>query len=112
MDHGGDAGVMDASPNHTSRPNRTGRAGDLAPAASRVMPRVAAEKPKLATKWRDARPRFSDLSPAHPSYPAAARSVSAGVMAPLEGETFQLARAVTGGEALDAVSKLEALAKK
>jgi tetratricopeptide (TPR) repeat protein len=106
------AGVMDAFPNHTFQPSAMVRRGDLASAASRVLTLIAAEKPKLATKWRDARPRFSDLSPAHLSYPAAARSVSAGVMAPLEGETFQLARAVTGAEALDAVSKLEALAKK
>ena len=35
-----------------------------------------------------------------------------GVLAPLDGDTFQLARAVTGSEARDAVSKLEALARK
>ena len=46
------------------------------------------------------------------SYPAAARSVSAGVMAPLEGDTFQLTRPVSGPEALEMVSKLEALARK
>jgi len=106
------AGVMDAFPNHTFQPNTAVRRGDLAAAVSHVLTLIAAEKPKLAAKWRDPRPHFTDLSPAHLSYPAAARSVSAGVLAPLEGETFQLARPVTGAEALDAVSKLEALAKR
>jgi len=106
------AGVMDVFPNHTFQPNTTIRRGDLAAAVSRVLTLVAAEKPRLAARWRDPRPKFSDISPAHLSYPAAARSVSAGVMAPLDGDTFQLGRPVTGTEALDAVSKLEALAKK
>ena len=43
---------------------------------------------------------------------AAARAVSAGIMAPLDGGAFQLNRPVTGKDALDAVSKLAALAKK
>jgi tetratricopeptide (TPR) repeat protein len=106
------AGVMEAFPNHTFQPNAIIRRGDLASAVSRVLTLVAAEKPRLAARWRDPRPKFADLSPAHLSYPAAARSVSAGVMAPLDGDTFQLARPVTGAEALDAVSKLEALARK
>ena len=106
------AGVMDAFPNHTFQPNTAVRRGDLAGAVSRVLTLIATEKPKLAARWRDPRPTFSDLSPAHLSYPAAARSVSAGVLPPLEGDTFQLARAVTGAEALDAVSKLETLAKR
>jgi tetratricopeptide (TPR) repeat protein len=106
------AGVMEAFPNHTFQPGGTVRRGDLAAAASHVLTLIAAEKPRLAARWRDPGPRFSDLAPSHLSYPAAARSVSAGVMAPLDGDTFQLARAVTGAEALDAVSKLEALAKR
>jgi tetratricopeptide (TPR) repeat protein len=106
------AGVMDAFANHTFQPNTTVRRGDLAAAVSRVLSLIAVDKPRLAARWRDPRPKFSDISPAHLSYPAAARSVSAGVMATLEGDTFQLTRAVTGAEALDAVSKLEALAKK
>jgi tetratricopeptide (TPR) repeat protein len=106
------AGVMDPFPNHTFQPNTNVRRADLAAAVSRVLTLIAAEKPRLASRWRDPRPRFSDLPPAHLSYPAAARAVSAGVMAPLEGDTFQLARPVTGAEAVDTVSKLEALAKK
>jgi tetratricopeptide (TPR) repeat protein len=106
------AGVMEAFPNHTFQPDAPVRRADLASAASRVLTIIGSEKPKLAPKWRDQRPHFSDLSPAHLSYPAAALAVSAGVMTPLDGETFQLTRPVTGPEALDAVTKLEALAKK
>jgi tetratricopeptide (TPR) repeat protein len=106
------AGVMDAFANHTFQPNAIVKRGDLASAASHVLTLIGAEKPRLAVRWRDPRPHFSDLAAAHLSYPAAARAVSAGVMAPLDGDTFQLARPVTGAEALDTVAKLEALAKK
>ena len=106
------AGVMEPFPNHTFQPNALVKRGDLAQAASRVLTLIAADKPKLAARWRDPRPKFADVSTAHLSYPAAARSVSAGVMAPLEGDTFQLIRPVTGSEALDTVSRLEALARK
>ena len=106
------AGVMDAFPNHTFQPGNGVRRGDLAQAVSRVLTLIAAEKPRLAARWRDPRPHFSDVSPSNLSYPAVARSVSAGVMAPLDGESFQLTRPVTGPEALDAIAKLEALAKR
>lgn len=105
------AGVIEPFPNHTFQPNGAVHRGDLASAVSRVLGLIAAEKPRIASRWRDPHPRFSDLPPTHLSYPAAARAVSAGVMAPA-GDAFQLTRPVTGAEALDAVSKLEALAKK
>ena len=106
------AGVMEAFPNHTFQPNATVRRGDLAQAVSRVLTLIGAEKPRLAARWRDPRPKFADVAPGHLSYPAAARSVSAGVMSPLEGDTFQLSRVVTGAEAADAVAKLAALARR
>jgi hypothetical protein len=86
------------------------RRGDLAHAVSQVLTRIAEEKPKLAGKWRDSRPRFTDLSPSHPAYAAAARAVSSGVMQTLDGGTFQLTRPVSGAEAVQAVDRLEALA--
>jgi len=106
------AGVLDPFPNHTFQPNTVVHRGDLAAAVSRVLTLIAVDKPKLAAKWREPRAKFSDVPPSHLSYLAASRAVAAGVMAALEGETFQLARPVTGSEALDAVSKLEALTKK
>ena len=104
------AGVMEVFPNHTFQPNTVVRRGDLAHAVSQVLARIAIEKPKLAVKWRDPRPRFPDVSPAHLSYPAAARAVSSGVMDTLDGGTFQLTRPVSGAEAMQVVDRLEALA--
>jgi tetratricopeptide (TPR) repeat protein len=106
------AAVMDPFPNHTFQPNAIVRRGDLAQAVSRVLAFIGAEKPKLAVRWREPRPTFADVSPTHLMYPAAARAVSAGVMAPLDGATFQLTRPVTGTEARDAVARLEALVRK
>jgi hypothetical protein len=105
------AGVMDPFPNHTFQPSGIVRRVDLASAVSRLLNLIGAEKPKLAARWRDPRPRFTDLSPAHLAYPAAARSVSAGVLDMLENNTFQLTRAVSGTEALAAIKRLDALAK-
>lgn len=106
------AGVMDPFPNHTFQPGGSVRRGDLAAAVSRVLTLIAAEKPRVAARWRDPRPRFADVSPNHLSYPAAARSVSAGIMSTLDGDTFQLSRVVTGAEAAEAVNKLAALARR
>lgn len=106
------AGVMEPFPNHAFQPGGIVRRGDLAQAVSRVLGLIAIEKPKLAARWRDPRPRFADVAPSHLSYPAVARSVSAGILAPLEQDSFQLSRPVSGAEALDAVMKLEALEKK
>jgi tetratricopeptide (TPR) repeat protein len=105
------AGVMDAFPNHTFQPSATVRRGDLAQASSRVLTLIAAEKPRLAARWNDARPRFPDVSPSHLSYPAAARAVASGAMSTVDGGAFQLNLPVTGAETLATVSHLEALAK-
>ena len=106
------AGVMEPFANHAFQPNASVRRVDLARASSRVLALIGNEKPRLAEKWRDARPRFADVGAGHLSYPAAARAVSAGVMSPLDGETFQLTRPVTGAEAIDTVTKLATLAKR
>jgi tetratricopeptide (TPR) repeat protein len=105
------AGVMEVYPNHTFQPNAIVRRGDLARAASQVLSLIAAEKPGVAASWRNAQRRFPDLSPDHLSYPSASMTVEAGVMPPLEGGTFQLTRAVTGAEAVEAIKKLEELAE-
>jgi tetratricopeptide (TPR) repeat protein len=104
------AGVMDVFSNHTFQPNAIVRRADLARSVSQVLSRIAVEKPRLAVRWRDPRPRFTDLSPSHLSYPAAARAVSSGVMQTLDGDTFQLARPVSGAEAIQTIDRLEALA--
>jgi len=106
------ARVMEPFPNHTFQPGGTVRRVDLAQAVSRVLTLIATEKPRLAARWRDPRPHFSDVAPSHLNYPAAARAVSAGIMAPVDGESFQLTRPVSGAEAVDAVAKLAALSRR
>lgn len=106
------ARVMEPFSNHTFQPGATVRRLDLAQAVSRVLSLIAVEKPRLAARWRDSRPKFSDLAPGHLQYPAAARAVSSGVMTTAEGDAFQLSRPVTGAEAVDVVGKLAVLARR
>jgi tetratricopeptide (TPR) repeat protein len=103
------AGIMEAFSNHTFQPNAAVRRGDLAQAASRTLALMASANPRLSAAWRNARGRFSDLSPGHLSYPAASIAVESGVMPALPDGTFRLTRPVTGAEALAAVRKLEEL---
>lgn len=105
------AGVMDTFPNHTFQPSATVRRADLAQAVMRTLSLIGQQKPKLVAGWRDSHPAIPDVSPSNLSYQAVAMALSSGVMA-LDNGTFQLTRPVTGSEALDTVSKLEALAKK
>jgi tetratricopeptide (TPR) repeat protein len=105
------AGVMEVYPNHTFQPSAPVRRGELADAASRILTIIAAERPTVAAAWRGAKRQFSDVPPAHLSYPAASLTVGAGVLQPLPDGSFQLARPVTGAEAVAAVKKLEELAE-
>jgi tetratricopeptide (TPR) repeat protein len=104
-------GVMEVYANHTFQPAATVRRSDLALAASRVLSIIAAEKPALSAPWKNDRRRFPDVSPGHLAYPAAALAVAAGVMQATADGSFQLARPVTGAEAVAAVRKLEELAE-
>jgi tetratricopeptide (TPR) repeat protein len=105
------AGVMEVYPNHTFEPSAPVRRSELADAASRILSLIATEKPALGAAWRTGKRQFTDVPPAHLSYPAASLTVEAGVMQPLADGSFQLARPVTGAEAVAAVKKLEELAE-
>jgi hypothetical protein len=83
--------------------------GDLALVAFRTLSLIAAEGQRSAVAWRNARQRFPDLPPGHPSYPAVSAAVASGVMTASPDGTFQLSRPVTGAEAVAAVKKLEEL---
>ena len=104
------AGLMEVYPNHTFQPAALVRRGELAQTASRALSLIASENPGLAGSWRNAKREFPDISPNHLSYPAASLAVEAGVMGTLDDGSFQLARPVTGAEAVAAVRKLEELA--
>lgn len=104
------ASIMDTLPNYQFDPGGTVRRGDLARTVSRVLSLIGAVRPGAATKWEKAQVAVSDVPPAHLSYPAVSAAVASGVM-PLEGGAFGLLRPVTGAEAIDVISRLEALAR-
>ena len=102
--------IMDTLPNYQFQPAVVVRRGDLARTVARVLSLVEALKPAAAARWQNARVTVSDVAPTHLSYPAVSVAVASGVM-PLEGGAFRLLDAVTGAEAIDVVSRLEALAR-
>ena len=102
-------GIIEPFENHTFQPRARVRRGDLAAAVSRVVSLLAAERPELRARIAQ-RPRFTDLSTGHLSYPAASVAVAAGVMPMLEGNRFDVGRGVSGAEAVGAIDRLRALA--
>jgi len=104
------AQVMDAFANHTFQPDAIVRRGDVAQAIARALAIVGARRPELAAKWRTAKPSFTDVSATHLAYPAVAIAVASGVMTAPKGE-FGFARPITGAEAIDALARLQALAR-
>jgi tetratricopeptide (TPR) repeat protein len=101
-------GIMDAFENHTFQPRTRLRRVDLAAAVSRVIALAAERRPELRTRLA-ARPTITDVAPTHLSYPAVAAAVAAGLLPLLDGQRFQLARPVSGMEAIDAIERLRAL---
>ncbi len=104
------AGIMEPFANHTFQPQSVVRRIDLAQAVARLLGRMGAQHAAEAKAWDAARLKFTDLSPGHLAYPAASMAVAAGVIKTAPENSFQPARAVTGPEAIDAISRLEALA--
>jgi tetratricopeptide (TPR) repeat protein len=105
------AGVMEPYPNHAFSPRAVVRRLDLAQVASRLLAIVAARRPELGARWRDARPLVADVPVAHLGYPAVAMVVGAGVMPLFDGANFRPARPVSGREAIDVLARLEVLAR-
>jgi hypothetical protein len=101
---------MDTLPNYEFEPSRLVRRNELATTVSRLLTLVAAARPELAKKWQGARVAIADVGATHLSYPAASVAVASGVM-PLAGTNFELLRAVNGREAMDIISRIEALAR-
>jgi tetratricopeptide (TPR) repeat protein len=101
-------GIVEAFENHTFQPRARLRRVDLAIAASRVLRLLAAIRPSLRSRL-DERPRIADMPPGHLNYPDVAVAVAAGIV-PLDGDRFDMARPVSGAEAIAAVDRLRALA--
>lgn len=104
------AGIMEVYPNHSFQPSMVVRRADLAQAVSRALTLIATGNPRLAASLRSARGKFPDVPPGHLNYPAASIAVQSGAMAVTSDGTFQLARPITGAEAIAAVNRLEQLA--
>jgi tetratricopeptide (TPR) repeat protein len=104
------ASIMDTLPNYQFQPAAVVRRGDLARTVARVLSLIEALRPAAAAKWRNARATVTDVAPTHLSYPAVSVAVASGVM-PLEGGAFRLLDPVKGAEAMDVISRLEALAR-
>ena len=77
---------------------------------SRLLTLIASVKPELAKKWQGARVAINDVAATHLSYPAVSAAVASGVM-PLSTATSSCCAAVSGAEAMDIISRLEALAR-
>jgi tetratricopeptide (TPR) repeat protein len=104
------AGVMEPLPNHTFQPQAVVRRVEFAQVISRLLTRVAAIAPARARAWQDARGRFTDIAPGHIAYPAASAAVASGVLTTAGDGSFEPSRVVTGAEAIDAITRLQALA--
>lgn len=96
------AGVMEADANYRFQPSRAVTRAEFAGVIVRVRRLSDDRGPSGGSR----RPMFSDMPSSHLSYPVAAEAVAAGVLAPLEHNTFQPSRVVTGEEAVSAVERL------
>jgi Flp pilus assembly protein TadD len=104
------AGLMEPFANHAFQPRAVVHRSELAQVVARVLTRIAAQNPAQAKQWESARLKFSDLPPTHLAYAAASAAVASGVMQTSADAAFQPSRVVTGAEAVEAISRLEALA--
>ncbi len=103
------AGVMDVYDNHTFEPRNTIRRSDLAQAVSRLLKIVALRRPQLLKDWQSRQQKMSDVGVSNLNFADASLSVAAGILPLAPAGAFQLARLVSGAEAVDAVTRLERL---
>ena len=103
------AGVVNAFDNHTFQPGSQVRRADLATAVSQMIELLAPANPSLRA-YLTQRPQIADVPPGHLNYPAVAVAVASGIMPLLDGNRFQVGLAVTGAEAIDAITRLRTLA--
>jgi tetratricopeptide (TPR) repeat protein len=103
------AGVLEEFDNHTFQPQAPLRRVDLAKAVSRVVTQLATTRPQLRARLAMP-PAIADVKMSHMNYPQIAAAVASGVLPLLDGNRFDVTRMVSGAEAVDAVTRLRALA--
>jgi tetratricopeptide (TPR) repeat protein len=103
------AGVIEPFENHTFQPRTVVRRGDLAVVVQRLVDLVGVADPAVRQRLTR-RTAIVDVNQAHLQYEAVSIAVASGVMPLLEGETFQVGRAVSGAEAVEVIDRVRALA--
>ena len=103
------AGVLEPYDNHTFQPSNAVTRSDLAQAVSRLLKIIAAGRPALLKDWQSRQQKMSDVGVSNLRYADASLSVAAGILPLAEGGQFQLARPVSGAEAIDAITRIEQL---
>jgi hypothetical protein len=70
---------------------------------------IAAGRPDLLKDWQSRQQKMADVGVSNLNYADASLSVAAGILPLAEGGLFQLSRAVSGPEAIDAIVRIERL---
>ena len=103
------AGVIEPYENHTFQPRNAIMRSDLAQAVSRLLKIIAASRPALLKDWQSRQQKMADVGVSNLHYADASLSVVAGILPLTESGAFQLSRAVSGAEAIDAITRIERL---
>jgi len=103
------SGIMEPYENHTFQPANVLTRSDLAHAVARMLKVIAAGRPQLLKYWQGRQQKMTDVGVSNLHYADASLSVAAGILPLADGGLFQLSRAVSGAEAIDAVTRIERL---
>ena len=76
---------------------------------ARLLKLIAASNPALLREWQGRQAKMADVGVSNLNYADASLSVSAGILPLANGDLFELSRAVSGAEAIDAIDRLERL---
>src|SRR5262245_11083471 len=103
------AGIIEPFENHTFQPAALVRRGDLATVVSRLVALIAASNPSVRERLSQ-RPTIADVPPRHLQYDAVVSAVAVGAMPLVDGDRFQVARQVSGQEAVEVIDRVRVLA--
>jgi tetratricopeptide (TPR) repeat protein len=102
-------GIIEPFENHTFQPRALVRRGDLATVVSRLVALIAASNPSVRERLSQ-RPAIADVPPRHLQYDAVVSAVAVGAMPLVDGDRFQVARQVSGEEAVEVIDRVRILA--
>jgi tetratricopeptide (TPR) repeat protein len=102
-------GIIEPFENHTFQPRALVRRGDLATVVSRLVALIAPSNPSVRERLSQ-RPAIADVPPRHLQYDAVVLAVAVGAMPLVDGDRFQVARQVSGEEAVEVIDRVRILA--